>query len=442
MPDGPAFHVIHSGRDPDRRNPVRGWLIAGLAVVLVAGGVGVHLALGGSSRPRHHAARSSAAPVALAVPRIFQGTPLRPGAARPALLFLGGDGLRLLSVGPRARASLTEVWPGSVAARDPLGPDPAVQQVESVAGGVVALISSHGSAGLADVGVVLFIPVTGSGAGAPRVIGRANYMAVAPDHRGIWVERAGLPWGNGPASSLAWLIDEAGHRVSGVLHLAHRVLVAATVAGLLVQDPSRALTLIDPAGGRARPSGIPQYATSPARRLPRGLAARVLHDPLPAVRHQPAWRPGHQDRPAAAHGPQSRRDARLRPGDQRLALPLDTIDQQGGTTGTNVYVADLSARTMVRVPGQPIPVATFPPCQERSRPASATSSPRAGRRMAQDCGSWRPTGSSSRLPAGPAPARSTYCGPRPGWRTNSTSSGPAHLIDDRPRRGDVPMLGP
>ncbi|MGH7735231.1 MAG: hypothetical protein ACREOE_16465, partial [Gemmatimonadales bacterium] len=132
MPDGPVFDVIRSGRDPDHRHPVRGWLIAGLAVVLIAGGVAVHLALGGSSRPRHDTPRSSAPPVALAVPPIFHGPPLRPGIARPALLLLGGGGLRLLSVGQQARASLTDMWPGSVAARDPLGPDSTVQQVASV----------------------------------------------------------------------------------------------------------------------------------------------------------------------------------------------------------------------------------------------------------------------------------------------------------------------
>src|ERR1700722_7080076 len=102
VPDGPAFDVIHSGRDPDRRNPVRGWLIAVLVVVLVAGGVAVHLGLGGSSRPRHHAPRSSATPVALAVPQIFHGTPLRPGTARAAFLVLGLGGLLLVSVGPDA----------------------------------------------------------------------------------------------------------------------------------------------------------------------------------------------------------------------------------------------------------------------------------------------------------------------------------------------------
>ena len=48
------------------------------------------------------------------------------------------------------------------------------------------------------------------------------------------------------------------------------------------------------------------------------------------------------------------------PAGQRLALPLDTIDQQGGPTGTSVYVADLRAHTMTRVPGPPVPVATLP----------------------------------------------------------------------------------
>lgn len=361
MPDGPAFDVIHSGRDPDRGGPVRGWLIAGLAVALIAGGVTIHLALGGSSRPRHHTPRSSASPLALAVPPIFHGTPLRPGDAHPALLFLGGDGLLLLNVGQRAQASLTDVWPGSIAARDPLGPDPAVQQVVSVAGGVLALISSHGSAGLADVGVVVFIPVTGSGAGAPRVIGEANYLAVAPDHRGIWVERAGPPWGNGPSGSPAWLIDEAGHRMSGALHLGHRVLVAATVAGLLVQAPSRALTLVDPADGRARPSGIPQDAI-----IAGADAGHVAWQPAFCTTQCPLHITGMRSGLVTEIGLPPH--TALNPGDtpgfdpagQHLALPLDTIDQQGETTGTNVYVADLSARTMARVPGRPIPVATLP----------------------------------------------------------------------------------
>ena len=173
--------------------------------VLIAAGAAVHLVLGGPAAPRHHPQRGSVSPVALAVPPIFHGTPLRPGNARPALLFVGGGGLRVLRVGQRAQVSLAGVWPGGAAARDPLGPDPAVQEVASVAGGVVALLSSHGPAGLADVGAVLFIPVTGAMVGAPRVIARANYLAVTPDHRGIWVEQApALGKRAGPESGLAY----------------------------------------------------------------------------------------------------------------------------------------------------------------------------------------------------------------------------------------------
>jgi len=45
---------------------------------------------------------------------------------------------------------------------------------------------------------------------------------------------------------------------------------------------------------------------------------------------------------------------------RRLALPLDTIGHQGAITGTSVYVADLAARTLTRVPGGPVPVAALP----------------------------------------------------------------------------------
>jgi len=43
-----------------------------------------------------------------------------------------------------------------------------------------------------------------------------------------------------------------------------------------------------------------------------------------------------------------------------LALPLDIIDHRGVVAGTSVYVADISARTLVRLPGGPIPVASLP----------------------------------------------------------------------------------
>ena len=130
--------VIPIGASPHGR------LLAGAAAVLIAAGAAVHLVLGGPGPPRHPRPRHSTSPVALTVPPLFHGTPLRPGIARPALLFVGGGGLRVLSVGQRAQVSLTGVSPGGAAARDPLGPGPAVQQVAPVAGGVVALVSSHG----------------------------------------------------------------------------------------------------------------------------------------------------------------------------------------------------------------------------------------------------------------------------------------------------------
>ena len=48
------------------------------------------------------------------------------------------------------------------------------------------------------------------------------------------------------------------------------------------------------------------------------------------------------------------------PAGQRFAFPLDTLDQRGTITGTSVYVADISARKLVRVPGGPVPVARLP----------------------------------------------------------------------------------
>jgi hypothetical protein len=363
VPDGPAFDVIRSGRDPERRDPGRGRLLAGVAVaILIAGGIAVHLVLGVSSRPSHHAARSFRSSVALAAPPIFHGTPLRPGIAHPALLFLGGGGLRLLDAGGRAPASLTDLWSGAVPGRDPLGPGAAVQQVASVSGGVVALISGHGAAGLPDTGDVLFIPVGAAGAGVPRVIARANYMAVAPDQRRIWVEQAGPPWGNGPAGSPAWLIDEAGHRVSGPLDLGERVLAAATVRGLLAQGPAGVLTMIDPADGSAQPAGIPQNAIIAGADAYQ-VAWQAASCPGRCPLHVTDLRGGRGIEislpPHTAINPDDTPD--FDPSGQRLALPLDTIDHQGLATGTYVYVADISARTLIRVPGGPIPVSALPP---------------------------------------------------------------------------------
>jgi hypothetical protein len=301
-------------------------------------------------------------PVALVAPSMLHGTPLRPGGAPGTLLFLGGEELRLLTVREQAPTSLNSVLPDAGDARNPLGPDPAVQQIISVADGVVVLVYSHGSAGLPDIGDVLFVPVDASGAGPPRIIARANYMALAPDHRDIWVEQAGAPWGNGPAGSPAWLVDEGGRRLSGIRSLNNQALVAATVRGLLVQSPDQKLALVDPINGRAEPAGIPANAIIAGTDADH-VAWQATACSLDCVLHVTDVRGGPDTQIALPpHTVVDSDDTSdFDPAGQRLALPLDITDQQGAITGTYVYVADLTARELSRVPGAPIPVTALPP---------------------------------------------------------------------------------
>ena len=337
-------------------------LLAGVAAAaLIAGGIAFHLISGPSGPAPPRKPQASPSPVALAVLSILHGTPLRPGGAPGTLLFLGGEELRLLNVREQAPTSLTSVLPDAGNAQNPLGPDPAVQQIISVADGVVVLIYSHGSAGLPDIGDVLFVPVDASGAGPPRIIARANFMALAPNHRDIWVEQAGAPWGNGPAGSPAWLVDSGGRRLSGVRRLNDQALVAATVRGLLVQGPDQKLAFMDPVNGRAERTAIPANAIiagTDADHVAWQAATCPLDCPLHVtdVRGGPDIQVALPPRTVIDPGDTSDFD----PAGQRLALPLDITDHHGAITGTYVYVADLGARKLIRLPGGPIPVATLP----------------------------------------------------------------------------------
>jgi hypothetical protein len=362
VPDESAFDVISGGRDPDHRRAAPWRLLVGVAAaVLIAGGIAFRLLSGSSGPVPPPKPQASPSPVALAAPSMLHGTPLQPGGAPGTLLFLGGEELRLLNVREQAPTSLSSIMPDAGDARNPLGPDPAVQQIISVAGGVVALIYSHGPAGLPDIGDVLFVPVDASGAGPPRIITRANYMALAPDHRDVWVEQAGPPWGNGPVGSPAWLVDEDGRRLSGVRRLNDQALVAATVRGLLVQSPDEKLALMDPVNGRAEPAGIPANAIiagTDADHVAWQAAACPLDCPLHVtdVGGGPDTQIALPPHTAVDSGDTSDFD----PAGQRLVLPLDITDQQGAITGTYVYVADLTTRKLIRVPGAPIPVAGLP----------------------------------------------------------------------------------
>jgi hypothetical protein len=362
MPDAPDFDVISGGRDPDHRRAVLWRLLAGVVAALVAGAIAFHvISAPPGSKPPPRKPQVSPSPVALAAPSMLHGTPLRPGGAPGTLLFLGGDELRLLNVRAQAPTPVTSVLPDAGDARDPLGVDPAVQQVVSVAGGVVALIYSHGSADLPDIGDVLFIPVSASRAGPARIIARANYMAIAPNHRDVWVQQAGPPWGNGPADGPAWLVDENGHRVSGVLRLNDQALVGDTACGLLVQNIDQDLKFADPVGGCSSRAGIPADAViagADADLVAWQSAACSLDCPLHVTDVQ-----GGPDTQIAlpAHTVVDSNDTSdFDPAGQRLAIPLDTTNSQGAITGTNVYVADLATRKLTRVPGAPIPLATLP----------------------------------------------------------------------------------
>jgi len=277
------------------------------------------------------------------------------------VLFLGGEQLRILNVPRRAPTSLTGLPLGTGGALHPLGPDPAVEQIVSAAGGVVVLVFGHGSAGLPDIGDVLFVPVSASGVGPPRLIARANYMALAPNRRDIWVEQAAPPWGNGPASSPTWLVGEDGHRLSGARGLKGRVLVSATVRGLLVRSPDQKLALIDPVSGRPERSGIPEDAIIAGTDADH-VAWQTAACGIGCVLHVTDVRGGPDaEIPLPAHTAINPNDTSdFDASGQRFALPLDTIDHQGAFAGTDVYVADIGARTLARVPGPPVPVAALP----------------------------------------------------------------------------------
>jgi len=357
MSTEPPPDVLRAGRDPDRPQVRRWRLLAGVAVALVAGGAVFHVISGHhGGAPLPPLPSPAPSPVGLVAPQLLHG---KPGGTPATLLFLGGQDLRMLTTGTRSLASM---MPDGGDAKDPLGPDPAVQQVISVDGGVVALIDSQGRAGLPDIGDVLFIPVSGQNVGVPRILARANYVVVAPDHRDVWVEQAGAPWGNGPSDSPAWLVGEDGQRLSGLRHLGSQALMADTVRGLLLQGPDQELTLIDPVTGHAGPTGIPRGAIIAAAGADEVAwqAAACPHDcPLRVTDLQGG--PGAQFTLPPDSVIDTNDTADFDPAAQLLALPLDSTNRQGtATTGSYVYVADLRTGTLTRVPGGPIPVVRLP----------------------------------------------------------------------------------
>jgi hypothetical protein len=357
--DGGA-DILSSGRDPRPSRWRVPWrLVAVAAVALIGAGITLGLLLTRQPVPPVAAA---AANQAQTVPAMLRGAPLRSDSSLGTLLLGGPGELRLLDIGDQTSAPLG--WADGllgVKGSSRLGSSPAVWQIASVPGGVVALVSSDAGGGYPAIGEVFFIPITSRGAAAPRLIARANYLAVALNQRDIWVEQASAPPGRGPGRT--WLVNESGRRLSPVVWLRSQVLLAATVRGLLTQGPSgQGASLINPATGVMQPAGVPGDAFV--------IAAGPDHV---------AWQPAYCGGPCSLHitslgggadtaiplppgtvpddypGP-----AAFGPAGQSLALPMTTTNREDRMTGTSVYVADITRRRLIRLPGGPIPQPAIP----------------------------------------------------------------------------------
>ena len=331
-------------------------------MLLVAGGLGFRL-IGARSGGHHpHPRHSVSAALSLPLRPILPGPPLASGQAASAVLFLGGQDLRRVAIEPQRPSSAAA--PVAASTGLPLGPGPAVQQIVPVSGGVVALLTGHGSGGLRDIGAVIFVPADPAGTAGPRVIARANYIAAAPDGASVWVEQAGHPWGNGPAGSPAWRVDLSGHRLSGTLMLGQAVLSGMTSHGVLAAAPPQ-LVSIDAARATRRPNRtliISADGTRRAARIPTSVqilgtdADHVAWQELSCHGGCPLWVTDLRTGIPAAYPlpPRTSIDSAdnlsFGPGD-RFALALDTLSRDGVATGTDVYVTDPATRTFSRVPG-------------------------------------------------------------------------------------------
>ena len=358
--------IISIGRDPDRparcrvRQIPRRWrLLAAAALALSGGGIAAGLTTEGSGgHPGPAAVRPQRAQLPAIAP-MLPGGPVRPKALPAARLVLGGDRLRLLSA---PRLALTALgWADRLlgsAAPDPIG----VRQIAQVTGGFVVLLAGGTPTGPA-VGDVFLIPVADGAARAPRFLARANYLAVAPDHRDIWVEQAGPPAGQGPARSPTWLVDESSRRISPVFDLYQQHLLSATARGLLTQGASgegaelistvtgAPLRLALPGDALVVGAGVGDVAWQPPS-CPVACPLHItsLHDGRSTLIALP---------PASA--PDSYADPNVfDQAGEHIALVLDTLNRQHYPTSSHVYVADIGRRRLIRLPGGPIPLSMAP----------------------------------------------------------------------------------
>jgi hypothetical protein len=341
--------VISSGRDPDRPPRLRGrWrVVAGTVVLVIGGAITASVLLAPHPRAaRPHGAHARGAPAML------HGSPPGPDVMPGTVLLLGGDDLRLLSLtGRTVKLRWSDTMLGGAS---PLGPSPAVQVLEPVSGGFVALLASQAGCCLPAVGDVFFIPVTARGVGAPRLIARASALAVAPGGQGVWVQQASLP---GRLPGDAWLIDQSGRRLSPVLRLHRQILLAATARGLLTGSAR---------GGGARLISTASGATVSMRVPPGALIAAVsAHDV--AWQRPPCRRlscPLHVTSlltgtdtviPLPLNTQTNGQPGAFDQAENRIGLTLDTVNRNQAAA-THVYVIDIGGRRTTRLPGGPLPL--------------------------------------------------------------------------------------
>jgi hypothetical protein len=354
MTDG--SDILTFGRDPDRPS----WWETHRRLGAAAAAIGVACALVTVGVLTSHTKPSSAARPLQPMATMLTGMPFLASGRLNPLLLGGPAGVRLLRLSGRMPGT-AGLAPDPVISSSVLGPSATVEEIAPVSGGVVALLSDDPHAGVPATGYALFIPVTTHGAGVPRVIAEASYLAVAPNQREIWVEQLTAPSGR---NGRVWLVSESGRRLSGVLRLHSQTLLAATVGGLLVQGPSgEGALLSDPLSGVLTTAGIPSdalvvavgtddvawLAASCARAC--SLHITSLRDDTDTVIPLP---------PGMLPGADSPSPAAFDLAGQRLALAMEITNREDRITGTSVYVASLDSRRLNRLPGEPIPPSAVP----------------------------------------------------------------------------------
>jgi hypothetical protein len=329
----------------------RAWLVVLAAAVAVAAVVLV--TTGG------HARRTASVPLPSAqlLAPMLAGIPAH-GARTD--LFLGGE--NFWRVGRRPRAVLAGFLLNGLSPLLPRGHGGQVDQLATVSGGTVALISDI-STGITygALGRVVFIPASNAPA---RVIARATVIAAGPGGQQVWVQTAIQSVNNGegvPATfrSPTWAVNLAGRRVSPVLRLPLG-LVGATESGPLTQNLATGqLQLWDGAAGRPVHLPVPADAQFVAAGGDRVLwqsfaPLTALHvtdlrtgsdAAVPLPRN---WTP-----PPETYPPPP---ASFDPSGRRLVLPLDRVDSSGNTTAEDMFVADTATRTLRMIPGKPLPL--------------------------------------------------------------------------------------